>query len=102
MAKRKRKQSWHGLSGGWTVVPLRQRKGPAPGALDRYREADRSLYPELDRIRQEEHQSPTAAARQLAEAGKVAGTGTSTAESRARRLARRYLNDIKNSRWRAR
>jgi hypothetical protein len=94
MAKRKRRQTWHGLSGDWTVVPLRQprRKGPAPGKVDRYGASDRDLYTELERL-EKKCGSITAAARQLAEEDKVDGTGTSTKESRARRLAGRYFRD---------
>jgi hypothetical protein len=103
----KRKQTVQGLPRAtsaatppsmWWVVPPRRRKGPAPGTVDRYRDVDRKLYPELERIMREEHKSLTAAARQLAEAGQVAGTGTSTKESRARRLAKRYQDDLSNSR----
>jgi hypothetical protein len=102
MAKRKGKQTVLGLPrassaatppGQWLVVgPQRRRKGPEPGTVDRYSELDRKLYPELEQLAKK-CGSVTAAARQLAEQGKVAGTGTSTEESRARRLAKRYLAD---------
>ena len=122
----KRKQTVRGLPGAnsaatppgpWSVVtwsavePQRQtvaearpshrrRKGPVPGTVSRYREADHKLYPELEQLAvPEKRGSISAAARHLAEEGKVAGAGT--AESRARRLATRYLRDIENSRWRA-
>ena len=73
-------------------APLRKgRKGPAPGKLARYRESDRACYAELERLMREECLSASAAARELAEAGKVEGTGT--AESRGRRLAKLYLAD---------
>jgi hypothetical protein len=79
--------------GRWSPVlgesgSLRKRKGPVPGTLDRYGKEDRALYPELERLMHQEHMSLTAAARQLADNSKVAGIGT--AESRARRLAKRY------------
>jgi len=74
--------------------PPRRRKGPAPGTVDRYGASDRKLYPELERIMREEHKSATAAARQLAEAGQVEGTSINK-ESRARRLTKRYLDDLK-------
>jgi hypothetical protein len=99
----KRKQAVQGLPvvnsaatppGPWLVVePPRRRKGPAPGTVDRYGPSDRKLYPELERIMREEQKSATAAARQLAEDGKVKGVGGT--ESRARRLAKRYLDDLK-------
>jgi hypothetical protein len=97
----KRKQTWHGLSSDWTVVEWRhRRKGPVPGTVDRYGASDRKLYPELEQLA-EKCGSVTAAARELAEQGKVAGTGTSTKESRARRLAGRYFRDHSKSRWHA-
>jgi hypothetical protein len=78
--------------GPWTpVLPLRRRKGPAPGTVDRYGASDRALYPKLKRLMRKQSMSATAAARQLADDGKVAGVGSP--ESRARRLATRYLAD---------
>jgi hypothetical protein len=78
--------------GKWSVVgPPRRRKGPAPGTVDRYGPSDRKLYPELERIMRERQKSATAAARQLVEDGYVTGVGAP--ESRARRLAKRYLDD---------
>lgn len=82
----------------WQVVaapsPPRRRKGPAPGTVDRYGASDRALYPELKRLIEKECMSPTAAARQLASDGKVAGVNTSV-DSKARRLANRYLADTR-------
>ena len=118
MAKRKRKQTVPDLPransaatplGPWSVVtwsavepqpqtvaelqpPPRRRKGPAPGTVNRYEMSDRELYPELERLAKK-CGSVTAAARQLADEEKIAGTGTSTKESRARRLASRYFRD---------
>jgi hypothetical protein len=65
-----------------------------PGALDRYGEADRALFPELERIIREENLSLTAAARRLAEADKVSGIGNP--KSRAQRLAARYRREREN------
>jgi hypothetical protein len=106
MSKQIKKEKVRGLSpansaaaspGRWSVVfpkvrdvaeaPPR-RKGPKPGTVDRYKAADRSLYPELKRLMSEQCLTVTAAARQLADDYKVAGIGAP--ESRARRLARRY------------
>jgi len=93
----KRKQTWHGLSDAWRVVQWKsRRKGPVPGTVDRYGASDRKLYPELEQL-VEKCGSATAAARQLADEGKVEGTGTT--ENRARRLAGRYLRDHRKSRW---
>jgi hypothetical protein len=73
--------------------PQRQR-GPKPGTVDRFRDADRALYPELEtRMRGPEKMTVSAAALALANGGHVAGVGTSSAESRAKRLAGRYLRE---------
>jgi hypothetical protein len=69
----------------------RRRKGPVPGTVDRYSESDRALYPELKRLIKKERLSATAAALQLANDNRVAGIGS--VQSRARRLAGRYLED---------
>jgi len=84
----------------WTVPPSpkekqRRRKGPEPGTLDRYGKADRALYGDLKRLMSEKNMSLTAAAQELAEAGKVEGVGTTT--SRARRLATRFRADSRRS-----
>ena len=70
---------------------LPSRRGPAPGTVDRYREVDQVLYPELERIMLNYHKSTYAAAFELAEANKVQGSGT--ADSRAKRLAQRFKRD---------
>jgi len=65
-------------------------RGPKPGTLRRYEASDRALFPEIDRLTPPSGQlSPTAAARKLAEEGKVAGTGS--LESRAKRIAALYI-----------
>jgi len=66
-------------------------RGPRPGTVDRYRDSDRALYREVERLMQDEHLSCTAAAMKLAEARRVAGIGS--AESRARRLAQRFARE---------
>ena len=70
-----------------SVQPPR-RRGPTPGTVDRYGQSDRALYDDMRRLMSEEQISATAAARQLAEKGKIKGGGTP--ESLARRLAGRY------------
>jgi hypothetical protein len=81
--------------GPWVVVEWsardaaeapRRRKGPKPGTVDRYGHSDRTLYEDMRRLMSEGYISATAAARYLAENGKIEGSGTS--ESLARRLAR--------------
>jgi hypothetical protein len=69
----------------------RGRRGPAPGTLDRFREVDRALYREIERIVREDRKSVSAAALELAEAGRVKGPGT--AASRAKRLATRFRKE---------
>jgi hypothetical protein len=68
----------------------RPRRGPVPGTVCRYATADRALFDEMTRLIRDGVGSATAAAQQLAEAGKVAGTGISTPKSRAARLVKAY------------
>jgi len=76
----------------WTVVSWpRKRRGPAPGAVDRYSKSDRACYPELKWLIREHKMSVEGAARKLLETRVIAGAGTP--ESRARRLAKRYRAD---------
>jgi len=105
--KRKRKDIVRGLPPAFSAAtppgPLnvvqcpppvpRRRKGPAPGTVDRYGKSDRALYSVLKRLMQTRHLSANAAALQLAYDNKVAGIGSE--ESRARRLAGRYLADTR-------
>jgi hypothetical protein len=102
MPKRERKMKLRGLrqtnsaatSPGRMVViscgpgSSRKRKGPAPGTVDRYGKHDRTLYPELNRLMNENNMSLSAAAQQLADNKRIKGTGTP--QSLASRLARRY------------
>jgi hypothetical protein len=106
MSKRIKKEKVRGLSlansaatppSPWAVVEWsvrdateapRLRKGPKPGTVDRYGQSDRALYEDMKRLIDEERISATAAARVLAEEGKIEGGGSP--ESLARRLARRY------------
>jgi hypothetical protein len=71
------------------VLPAPRRRGPKPGTVNRFGEADRALFPELDRITKQPGMTASAAALKLAEDGKVAGPGS--AKSRAKRLASAYL-----------
>ena len=70
------------------IKARRGRRGPAPGAVDRYREVDRALFPEIRRIMRREGKSLYAAALKLAEMDKVKGAGTPI--SRAKRIAKRF------------
>jgi hypothetical protein len=60
--------------GTWTAP--RPRKGPAPGTVDRFGESDRALFPEIERIMREGHETVHAAALELASARKIQGGGT--------------------------
>jgi hypothetical protein len=70
-----------------TVSDARRKRrfGPEPGTLRRYENADRALFPELERIMVGNQKSRSAAALELAQAGQVKGFGA--AQSRAKRLA---------------
>jgi hypothetical protein len=70
---------------------LRRTRGPQRGTVDRFGKADRSLFPEMKRLMDEDHKSAYAAALELALAGNVKGAGTP--ESQAKRLAKRFLNE---------
>jgi hypothetical protein len=65
--------------------------GPEPGKLRRYEAADRALFTEFERIMADEKKSRSAAAFDLAQAGKIKGFGTP--ESRAKRLAALYKRE---------
>jgi hypothetical protein len=73
--------------GAWCHRP-RSRVAQSP---ERYDAADRALFPELERIMTNDKKSLSAAARDLAEDGRVAGAGTP--ESRAKRLAALYKRE---------
>ena len=76
-------------------LAVKRRRGPAKGSIDRYGEADRALFPVLERIHRELHLSLSAAAQKLAE-GEIEGErvlGSGTALSRAKRLVGRYNAD---------
>jgi hypothetical protein len=69
-----------------------RRRGPAPGATDRFGEADRALFPEMTKLIKQRHLSPGEAARLMSD--KIEGRGTS--DSRIRRVADRYRKEVKN------
>ncbi len=68
----------------------RKRRGPQPGTLRRYEAADRALFPKLEQIMADKMESAWRAACTLAENGEVAGMGSSSWESRAKRLLKLY------------
>jgi hypothetical protein len=65
----------------------RRRRGPVPGMIRRYEEADRALIPELQRLMLEESLSVTEAARRLED--RIAGSNTSSV-AKVKRLVKRY------------
>jgi hypothetical protein len=67
----------------------KSKRGPAPGSGP-YVEADRALYPELERLMP--RKTLTAAAEQLEDEGKIQGP-CGEAGSRATRLRKRYVKD---------
>jgi hypothetical protein len=70
------------------------RRGPVPGTVDRFGEADRSLYCELEALTKgPPKMTVNAAALKLAREGNIKGVGNSTPESRATRLAKRYQKE---------
>jgi hypothetical protein len=69
----------------------KRRFGPEPGKVRRYEAGDRELFSELERIMAEKQKSRSAAALELAEAGRIKGHGT--AQSRATRLAALHNRD---------
>jgi hypothetical protein len=77
------------------AAAMKRRRGPAKNSIDRYGEADRALYQELNRIAREDHVSLTAAALELAN-GKIENKvilGHGAPLSRAKRLVARYYAD---------
>jgi hypothetical protein len=69
----------------------KRRRGPKPGTVDRYGEADGGLFGDIEEIMKKENNSVEAAAKMLADANRIVGTGSP--DSRATRLAKRYRQD---------
>jgi hypothetical protein len=68
--------------GDETRVPP-NRRGPKPGAIDRYGAADRALIPKMKKLAAELG-SRWAAAQELARTGQISGKGTE--QSKAKRM----------------
>jgi hypothetical protein len=66
------------------------RRGPKPGTLNRYKTADRKLFPEIQRLLGE-GVSLTSATQSLADNGRIGGAGTPS--SRARRVAKLFQTE---------
>jgi hypothetical protein len=74
------------------AAPRRGRRGPRPGTIDRFAEADRALFPDMTTLMKQKNISPTEAARSLSK--KIEGRGGEN--SRIRRLAERYRKERKS------
>jgi hypothetical protein len=68
----------------------RRRRGPRPGTIDRFAQADRALFSEMTALIKQQHITPTEAARMLSD--KIEGRGVG--DSKVRRLAERYRKEV--------
>lgn len=75
-----------------TSPPARPRRGPTPGAIDRFGSSDRALFPEIKRLMA---RGSTLHGATLALAEKIEGAGAD--ESRAKRLARKFQKEGRRS-----
>jgi hypothetical protein len=66
-------------------------KGPVRGEIDRFGDADRALFPEIERLMKSQRRSVTEAVRILADEHKLAGRGS--LDSRIRRLSDRFRKE---------
>ena len=78
------------LSRRTAAPPPRAAKGPVRGKIDRFGEADRALFPEIERLMKSKRLTSTEAVRQIPE-GKLAGRGT--LDSRIRRVSDRFRRE---------
>ena len=79
------------LSRRTAAPPPRAAKGPVRGKIDRFGEADRALFPEIERLMKSRHCSTTEAVRILAGEHKLAGRGS--LDSSIRRLSNRFRKE---------
>jgi hypothetical protein len=70
------------------------KRGPKPGAIDRYGPERRALFPEITTLMRDERLSVEQAAQRLADAGKVPGAGGS--KNLAHSLARMFRDEVGN------
>jgi hypothetical protein len=68
-------------------------KGPMRGEIDRFREADRALFPEIEQLMKSQHLTSNEAVRILGERDKLTGRGT--LDSRIRRVSARFRREKK-------
>jgi hypothetical protein len=83
-----------GTSAPVAAEQLKKRPGPEPGTIDRFAEVDRALFPEMRALIKAEQLTRREAARRLLP--KIAGRRRSSEESRIRRLANRYRDEVGN------
>jgi hypothetical protein len=85
LVRRSDAERWEGLYFPMTAAPPpRAAKGPVRGEIDRFGDADRALFPEIERLMKSQHLTSTEAVRQIPE-DKLAGRGT--LDSRIRRVS---------------
>ena len=70
--------------------PSRAAKGPVRGEIDRFGDADRALFPEIERLMKSQRLTSTEAVRQIPE-DKLTGRGT--LDSRIRRVSDRFRRE---------
>jgi hypothetical protein len=73
-------------------VRRRRRPGPRRGTIARFAEPDRALFPEMTTLIKHQHMTRSEAARKLSH--KIEGRGT--IDSRIRRLAERYRDEVQS------
>jgi hypothetical protein len=73
-----------------TASPPRAAKGPVRGEIDRFGDADRVLFPEIERLMKSQRLTSTEAVRQIPK-DKLAGRGT--LDSRIRRVSDRFRRE---------
>ena len=78
-------------------APIRPAAKPGPGAnAGRHVKADRQLFPEMTRIIKETGDGPYTVARQLLD--RIQGSSEAEDESRIRRVAKRYVREVRDGR----
>jgi hypothetical protein len=87
---------WPALSAPIASTPMaalspRAAKGPVRGEIDRFGDADRALFPEIERLMKLKQLSVTEAVRIIANEHKLAGRGT--LDSRIRRVSDRFRRE---------
>jgi hypothetical protein len=84
-------ERWEGLYFPTAAAPPpRAAKGPVRGEIDRFGDADRALFPEIERRMKSQRLTSTEAVRQIPE-DKLAGRGT--LDSRIRRVSDRFRRE---------